>query len=313
MNAPDRRHPPLRIGIVSVRDADYHPNRRLLEAARAAGHTGVLIHPYRRWPVTRNGRSLLTGHQSDQDVDVVLPRQGAEISDACLALLRQFQNQGVPLVNGAAAVAVARNKYYTLQTLTAAGLPCPATALVNDGAGFPRAVDHVGGYPVVVKPVSGRQGDGVMLITNADDIRQRALPSLDRRRGMMVQRYLPPDGRQDIRALVIGGRLACAVQLTPQKDDFRANVHLGSQVRATVLSHELGQIAVQSATAIGLDVAGVDLLVDADNRPLVVEVNYAPGFRGLERATGLDIAGRIIDHAAHCMDSRPVSHAVARD
>lgn len=287
----------LRIGIITVRDNRYHPNRRLLEAARMAGHLATLIHPYRLWPTTEAGRLGLTGRRLTNLPQVVLPRQGAQIGDACLALIRQFQCNGIPLVNDADAVAIARNKFLTQQVLTAAGLPCPDTIFVNQSEGLFHAVDRLNGFPVVVKPVSQRQGNGVLLIRNLDDAHKRALPVLDRRWGLLVQRYLPPDKRRDIRALVIDGLLFCAATLVPSGNDFRANFHLGANLQATTLGEEMAQIAVGATAAVGCDVAGVDLMIDHQEQPHIVEVNYSPGFRGMEAATGLDIASRIIDLA----------------
>jgi len=287
----------LTIGIITVRDDAYHPNRRLLESARRGGHGASLIHPYRVWPVTADGRLGVIGELEPPSFDVVLPRQGAQISDTCLALVRQFARMGVPLVNDAAAVAAARNKFLPLQVLTTAGLPCPDTVFVNDAAGIFQAVDQLGGYPVVVKATSERQGTGVLRIADADDARRRVLTVLDRRQGLIVQRYLPPDGRRDIRALIIGGEVVCAARLKPPVNDFRANFHLGRDIRAVDLSPEIGQIALAAAAAVGCRVAGVDLMIDGGGRPVIVEVNYAPGFKGLEAATGLDIADRIIRFA----------------
>ncbi len=288
----------IRIGIITIQEPGYHPNCRLLEAARKAGHQGMLIHPYHLWPITALGRLEVTGAHFAPLPHVVLPRQGAQIGDSCLALIHQFQLMGMPLVNDHQAVSIARNKFLTQQVLTAAGLPCPDTVFVNDEAGFFRAVDQLGGYPVVAKQTSARQGDGVLRIMDASDGRQRALPALDRRRGLIVQRYLPPEQRRDIRALVIGGEVVCAAALIPSAGEFRANFHLGSTIEATALSEELGPIAVGAATVVGCDVAGVDMIVDKDDRPFIVEVNYSPGFKGLEAATGLDIAGLIIQFAA---------------
>lgn len=284
----------LRMGIITVRDSDYHPNRRLLEAARQAGHQGMLIHPYRLWPTTVKSKLGLNGENDDPLPQVVIPRQGAQIGDACLALIRQFQLMGITLVNDADAVTIARNKFLTQQVLTAGGLPCPDTFFVNETPGFFHAVERLGSYPVVAKQVSQRQGEGVMRLINEDDARQRALPVMDRRWGLMVQRYLPPEKRWDLRALVIDGELVGAAALVPARGDFRANFHLGSDIQPATLSAELEQIAVGAAVAVGCDVAGVDIMVDVDNRPYIVEVNYSPGFRGMEAATGLDIAGRIV-------------------
>jgi len=287
----------VRIGIITVRDPAYHPNRRLLEAARKAGHEAVLIHPYRLWPTTVNGQLGLSGENAAPLPHVVLPRQGAQIGDACLALVGQFQRMGVTLINDFNAVATARNKFLTQQVLTAAGLPCPDTVFVNEAAGIFQAVDHLGGFPLVVKPVSARQGTGVLRIESAADARRRVLDGLNRQQGLMIQRYLPPEKRRDIRALVVGGELVCAAVLVPPPGEFRANFHLGGDIRPTVLPIDLEHIAAAAAAAVGCTVAGVDMMVDGDGRPLIVEVNYSPGFNGMEAASGLDIAGRIIAFA----------------
>ena len=284
----------IRIGIITVRDNAYHPNHRLLEAAEKAGCQGMLVHPYRMWPAAKNGRLGLIGESADRLPQVVLPRQGAEIGDTCLALIHQFQRMNIPLVNDHQAVSTTRNKFLTQQVLCAAGLNCPATVFVNEVSGFQPAVDHLGGYPVVAKPVNARQGEGVMLIKNADDADRRVLAGLDRQRGVMVQRYIAPDRRRDIRVMVIGGEAVCAASLTPQQGEFRANFHLGGNIRSIDLSADLAELAVAATTAVGCDVAGVDMMAEGAGRPLILEVNYSPGFRGMETASGLDIAGRII-------------------
>jgi len=285
----------IRIGIITVRERTYHPNRRLLEAAGRAGCQAMLIHPYHLWPTIEGNALGLIGEHADRLLQVVLPRQGAEIGDTCLALIRHFQHMGIALINDHRAVSIARNKFLTLQTLCAAGLPCPATVFVNDTLGFQPAVDHLGGYPVVVKPVNARQGEGVMLVKDESDANGRVLPTLNRQQGLMVQRYMVPDGRRDIRVLVVGGESVCAACLTPKKGEFRANFHLGGDIRAMDLSADLEKPAVAAAAAVGCDVAGVDMMVGKDGLPQIIEVNYSPGFRGMEAASGLDIAGRIID------------------
>lgn len=287
----------MQIGIITVQKPDYHPNRRLMEAARRAGHRATLLHPYRLWPVIQDGQLDLIGENTAALPQVVLPRQGAQIGDACLALIRQIQRLGTVLVNGPEAIAIARNKFLTQQTLTSAGLRCPDSVFINDAAGFFQAVERLGGYPVVAKRVSGRQGEGVLRIMNRQDARQRAMSTLDRRSGLIVQHYLPPERRRDLRALVVGGQLVCAAELFPPTDEFRANFHLGGDIRSTTLAEDLERTALGAAAATGCDVAGIDMMVDHDDRPTIVEVNYSPGFKGLEAATGLDIADRIVRFA----------------
>ncbi|GAI93448.1 unnamed protein product, partial [marine sediment metagenome] len=108
-----------------------------------------------------------------------------------------------------------------------------------------------------------------------------------------------PAGRQDIRVLVIGGKVAGAMELRPKEGDFRANYHLSRESRPRDLTSELEGIALKAAAAVGLEIAGVDLIVDQNDRVNVIEVNYSPGFKGLEAATGLDIAGLIVDYVAN--------------
>jgi len=294
----------IRIGIVTVRDQNYHPNRRLLDAVQAYGHRGLLIHPYRLWPACQAGRLTVT---AEKDVDlphVILPRQGAEIGDTCLALLHQFQLMGVLLVNGLGAVMTARNKFLTQQTLSAAGLPCPDAVFVNDASGLPHAVERLGGYPVVVKSVSGRQGAGVRRIADAGAMARQTVSLLTPQHGLVVQRYVSTQNRRDVRVLIIGGELVCAAALTPAVAEFRANFHLGGQIRTATLDADTEQIAVAAAAAIGCDIAGVDIMIDGSGQPYIVEVNYSPGFKGLEAASGLDIAKRMIRFAMDCHERK---------
>jgi ribosomal protein S6--L-glutamate ligase len=113
-----------------------------------------------------------------------------------------------------------------------------------------------------------------------------------------VQRFIPPTGRQDIRVLVVGRNIVGAMELHPKKGDFRANYHLSKESRPRDLTPELTRIALKASNAVGLEIAGVDLIVDINGRVSVIEVNYSPGFKGLEAATGLDIAGRIVGYVA---------------
>jgi len=155
-----------------------------------------------------------------------------------------------------------------------------------------------GSYPIVVKEVNGRQGSGVFLAKDDTELSRIVTERLQKTRGLLLQEFLPADGRRDIRALVIGNEISGAMCLLPDADEFRANYHLGATGKAWTLTDKAAAIAVAASRAVGLEIAGVDLVIDAEDRVCVLEVNYAPGFRGLEKATGRDIAGEIVDHAA---------------
>ena len=286
----------MNIGIITVRDRDYHPNRRFSEAASEQGHRITLVHPYRVWPVLKGGEPSLVGEQDMEPLDVVLPRQGATIGDSCLALIRHFSLKGIPLVNDLDSIRLAKNKFLTLQALSAPRIPVPETVFINSPEGFKEATERLGGYPVVAKQVSGRQGEGIVLVETNDDAESVTRDHLDRRKGLLVQRFIPPAGRQDIRVLVVGGKNIGAMELRPREGDFRANFHLSKESRLKDLSPEQEKIALNAASAVGLEIAGVDLIVDKKDRVSVIEVNYSPGFNGLEAATGLDIAGRIVKY-----------------
>jgi len=289
------------VGIITVRDMQYHPNRRLMEAAAVRGHTVIRIHPYRRWPGFRNqGESALFQDGEEKLPDAVLPRQGADVGPSCLALIRQFQLLNIPVINDFEAVRISRHQLYTLQALSAAGIPFPDSIFINSADGFSQAVKNLGGYPVVVKQVSRRQGSGVSKVDSAAMARAIIVDHLEKpqkeRQGLVIQRYLPPSGRQDIRVLIVGRRVVGAQALTPMTGDFRANFHLGGRSRLFEMTPEVEGLSIRAAGAVGLDIAGVDLMVEKGGVPQVGEVNYAPGFNGLEAATSRDIAGEIIDY-----------------
>lgn len=289
----------MNIGIITVRGHDYHPNRRLGEAAAEQGHQITLVHPYRVWPGLEDGEPSLIGLPRMESLDVVLPRQGATVGDSCLALIRHFSLMGIPVVNDLNSIRLTKNKFLTLQALAMARIPVPHSLFVNSPEGFQEALARLREYPVVAKQVSGRQGEGVILVETKSNVQSVTRKHLDRRKGLLVQRFIPPAGRQDIRVLVVGGKVAGAMELRPKEGDFRANYHLSRESRPRDLTSELEGIALKAAAAVGLEIAGVDLIVDQNDRVNVIEVNYSPGFKGLEAATGLDIAGLIVDYVAN--------------
>lgn len=296
----------MNIGIITVRDHEYHPNRRLIEAAAEQGHRAMLIHPYRVWPCLDKGKPFLLGPPGIKQVDVILPRQGATVGDSCLALIRQFSLMGIPVVNDLHSIRLAKNQFLTLMALSETGINVPDTVFVNSVQGFKDALVRLGGFPVVVKQASNRQGQGVALIESEHSAHGVIHDDLDEREGLLVQRFIHPKGRQDIRVLVIGGKIAGAIELWPKEGDFRANIHLGGKTQPKDLTHELEDIALKATDAIGLDIAGVDLILDQNGQISVIELNYSPGFRGMEAATGIDIAGRIVHYLTDTYGKRKV-------
>lgn len=290
----------MHLGIITVRDRTFHPTRRLIEAAGEKGHHVTLIHPYRLWPVIADNALRITAATDQAPFDVILPRQGAQIGWSSRVLINQLRSMGIPLVNDLDAIRLTSNQFLTLQALAQAGVPVPDTLFINAPDGLDEMPGFLTEHPVVVKQINGHQGSGVVLAQSRTELMHLVNTQMDKTQGLLLQQYLAPAGRQDIRILLIGGKVAGAMRLTPPEGDFRANYHLGARSRAHDLSDAVAQIAVAAAEAVGLDIAGVDLIIDAEERVFVIEVNYSPGFKGLEAATGLDIAGLIIDYAVGC-------------
>ena len=288
----------MNIGILSVRDGSYHPNRRLMEAASRAGHSISLIHTRDCLSVTGSGLNRLEIRGMDLP-DVLLPRIGATINDYAMGVVRQFELSGVSLVNGFQSILVARNKFLTLQTLACHGVNVPHTFLVVNFQGFERAVEALGGYPVVAKLPVGRQGTGLLLVDSPVTAAFAINNLQEVSKGMLVQEYMPPGRRREIRAFVVGDRVVGAMELSPVPGDFRSNIHLKGQGRRVTLDRDLGDLALRSVSAVGLEIAGADIMIGEDGAPKVVEVNYSPGFRGLERVTKLDIAAEIVRYLEH--------------
>ncbi len=288
----------MNIGIMTVNDISFHPTRRLTQAAEKKGYTTILINPYKMLSGIEQGRFQYFIKDLSQMPDVVLPRQGSPMGEYGLALLRQFMHLGIPLVNGLDGITIARNQYITLQTLAAAGLPVPDTFFITAEAGFHRAVECLSGYPVVVKQMDGMGGEGVDLVNKEDDIQDLCEKRLKGKKGLVVQRLISPDHRKDLRILVVGNQVAGAMALTPKKGEFRSNFHMDGKARSIALSPQWEDMAIEAARACHLEIAGVDLIVTADGTPYIMEVNYSPGFRGLEGVTGIDIAEKIINYIA---------------
>jgi len=286
----------MNIGIITAEGYDYPPTKRLAEAAAEKGHRIIVVDPIYVWPVLVNGSPGLEGELDISMLDVVLPRQGATVNDSSLKLVPHLHRMGIPLVNNLDAIRLAKDQFLTLQALSAVQLPIPDTGFINSIEGFHLVLDRLGGYPVVLKQASGRVGEGVFLVKTEHQARLILHNNLETGKGMLVQRFIPPENRLNIRVLVIGGKIAGAMKLKPKPGDFRSNFHLTQKSWPVELLPEWEEIALKAADALGLEIAGVDLVVDEKEKVRVIEVNYSPGFSGLEAATGLDIAGRIIDY-----------------
>jgi len=284
----------MHIGILTARSPMYHPNRRLIEAGSRLGQRVTPIHPKNCLSGLGSGEFRLGAPFSKNQPEVLLPRIGATINDYALTLVRHFELSGSRVFNGFQSILLTRNKFLALQTLANQGIPVPGSHFVSNITNFKRVVEKLGGYPVVAKTPKGRQGKGVILVESSLTAKfiMDNMPVRDQ--GLLVQEFISPPGREDIRAFVLGGKVIGAMALKPKAGDFRSNVHQKSSAKGITLNKKLTELAIESSRALGLEISGTDIIVDSNGTPRVIEVNYSPGFRGFEATTGLDIATAII-------------------
>jgi ribosomal protein S6--L-glutamate ligase len=286
----------VRLALLS-RNPRLYSTSRLVEVATRRGHHIDVIDPIGCvLVISRGSHKMFHRGVEVRGYDVVIPRIGASITDYGLAVLAHFERHGVPSVNSAQAIARSRDKLRALQSLSAHDINIPRTAMARDPEAIRAAVDAVGGTPVIIKLLQGTQGVGVMIADSA----QAVASTLDTLWGLgqniILQEFIAASKGRDLRALVVGGELAGAMRRTARDGEFRANLHRGGGAHAVQLDAEATRVAVAAARELGLDVAGVDIL-EADDGPRVIEVNSSPGLRGIEAATGLDVAARILEHA----------------
>jgi ribosomal protein S6--L-glutamate ligase len=306
---PARRPAARQALLILSRNPKLYTTRRLVAAARARALRPRVLDTLRCDLLLERDRPRLfhCGVEVEPGaVRVVIPRIGASITGYGLSVLNQFDLMGVPVLNSARAIARSRDKLRALQLLAKAGLAIPRTALCRYRDEVPAAVELVGGLPCIIKLVRGAQGVGVMIASTMAEVTGLLDTLWTLGQEILIQELVKESRGRDVRALVIGDQVVAAMRRTARAGEFRSNIHRGAAASRIDLSADYERAAIQAARVVGLEVAGVDLL-EARDGPMIMEVNSSPGFEGLERATGLDIAARYIDHAAAFADSSRVA------
>lgn len=280
--------------VVLSREPGLYSTRRLAEASEARGHTvRVVDHLKCNLEIARRSPKVWYKGAYLEDVDAVIPRVGASVTFYGTAVVRQFEMMGVFTAVESQALVRSRDKLRSLQVLARAGVGLPKTIFTNFSRDVEHVVDSVGGAPVILKLLEGTQGLGVVLAEskNAAGSVMEAFNGLEAR--VIVQQFIKEAGGADIRAFVVDGEVVGAMRRQGKEGEFRSNLHRGGSATVIELSDDERETAVTSAKAMGLGVAGVDMLQGADG-PLVLEVNSSPGLEGIERATGTDIAAKVL-------------------
>ena len=284
----------MRIAILS-RNPRLYSTRRLVEAARERGHDCRVLNTLKCYmDIASHRPSVHYKGQELEPFDAVVPRIGASVTFYGAAVVRQFEMMGAYSVNESVAITRSRDKLRSLQILARAGIGLPLTGFAHSPDDIYDLIKLVNGPPLVVKLLQGTQGKGVVLAET-----QKAAEALvDAFKGLqanfLVQEYIKEAGGADLRCFVIGERVVAAMKRQALEGEFRSNLHRGGSATLVRLTPEERSTAVRAARRMGLNVAGVDLL-RSNHGPLVMEVNSSPGLEGIERASGKNIAGLIIE------------------
>ena len=285
----------MRIAILSA-NPNLYSTQRLLEAASQRGHEGIIVNHLNCQVMIEGGKpSVLYEGQELDSLDAIVPRIGASVTDYGCAVVRQFEMMNVFTTGKSQAIMRSRNKLRSLQVLSKAGVGLPKTMFANHpkNGDITQLIKLVGGPPVVIKLLEGTQGIGVVLAETTKAAKSTIEAFYGLKKNVLVQEFIAESKGSDIRAFVIGGRVVGAIKRQGLDGDFRSNIHRGGNAVTVQLTPHEEQTAIAAARALGLKVAGVDML-PSDRGPLVLEVNSSPGLEGIETATGVDIASQII-------------------
>ncbi len=294
----------MRIVILS-RQPSLYSTRVLLEAGQSRGHdVDVLDTLQFDIRVSRRKAELFYQGEPVGPVDAVIPRIGASITSFGLAVVRQFEMMGVYCLNESQAIARSRDKLRSLQLLSRHDIGLPPTIYTRQAEHIPACVEQVEGPPVVVKLLQGTQGIGVVLAESqmAASSVIEAFHGLEQE--ILIQKFIREANGSDIRALVVGNKVVAAMKRKALAGEFRSNIHRGGTAKKVRLDPEYRRTAVAAARILGLTVAGVDLL-ESDEGPMVMEVNSSPGLEGIQKTTGVDVAGAIIEHIERQVNWQP--------
>ncbi|MCH8557264.1 MAG: 30S ribosomal protein S6--L-glutamate ligase [Balneolia bacterium] len=285
----------MKIAVLS-RNQNLYSTKRLIEAGEQRGHDmRVLDHLKCYVSIEKSNPEIHYEGKKVEQIDAIIPRIGASVTFYGCAIVRQFEMMGVMSASESQAIVRSRDKLRSLQILSRAGVDMPKTGFARLPKDKADIIEMVGGTPVVIKLLEGTQGIGVVLA----ETKKAAESVLDAFYGLktniLIQEFIRESRGSDIRAFIVDGKVVGAMKRTGKEGDFRSNLHRGGSAESIKLSAAERRTAIKAAKALGLAIAGVDML-QSDRGPLVMEVNSSPGLQGIEQSTGIDIASKIIKY-----------------
>ncbi len=282
--------------VILSRNTKLYSTRRLVEAGESRGHEMLVLDHQKCVLVIEKERPTIYYEGKEvTGVDAVIPRIGASVTFYGSAVVRQFEMMKIFTAVESQALVRSRDKLRSLQLLARAGIGMPKTAFASNPKGIDNLISQVGGAPVVIKLLEGTQGIGVILAETHQSAKSMIEAFMDLNANILVQEFIKEAKAADIRVFVVDGQVVGAMKRQGVEGEFRSNLHRGGTATVIKLSAEEKATAIKSAKKLGLAIAGVDMLQSARG-PLVMEVNSSPGLEGIEAATQLDIAGKIIEY-----------------
>jgi ribosomal protein S6--L-glutamate ligase len=285
----------MNILILSRGFANYS-TKRLKEEALARGHKVQVIDYSKCYITVERGNPVVRYKGKElRDIDVIIPRISSRLTKYGSSIVRQFEMQNVFTTTSSIAIVRARDKLRSLQLLSKAGVGIPKTVFVRETADFDDVLEQVGGAPVIIKVASGTHGNGVVLAETPKAALAVMQAFYVEGVNFLVQEFVAESAGVDIRTLVVNGKVVTSMLRQSLDDDFRSNLHQGGKGIAVKLTAEERRTAQKAAKAMGLSIAGVDMM-RSSHGPLVLEVNASPGF-AIEKVTDKNVAKSIIDYA----------------
>ncbi|MFN4144479.1 MAG: 30S ribosomal protein S6--L-glutamate ligase [Runella sp.] len=283
----------MKIAILSTNPKLYS-TRRLVEAVRHRGHEAIVINHLQCHVLIEEEKPvILYKNKPLEGIDAVIPRIGASATDYGCSVVRQFEMMRVFTTVKSQAIMRSRNKLRSLQILSKAGVQIPKTVFANQTKDIEKLIKLVGGTPVIIKLLEGTQGVGVVLAESIQAAKSTIEAFYGLKTNVLIQEYIAEAKGADIRAFVVGNKVIAAMKRQGQPSEFRSNLHRGGQAESIKLTIEQEKAALQAAKALGVRVAGVDMIL-SKRGPMIMEVNSSPGLEGIEKVTGINIADFII-------------------
>lgn len=302
----------IRIGVVTAwPDDDWH-SARLLEACARRAEAAAIDPSALAARIDGGEVSVLAGSTPAAGFDAFLLVRGlgrAGDPDVQFEIYRALEGAGALVVNRLDPLLAAQDKFRTSWLLARAGVPTPRAAVAQSAAAAEVALATMG--ECVAKPVAGSLGDGIERLQPDRAGRATASGRVVRDGALYLQSYVPHPGR-DMRVFVVGGRARAGISRHAPPGEWRTNVATGARAEPLLVGGTLAAVAEAAAATLGLDYAGVDLVMGPEG-PVVLEVNGNPSWQGILEATGLDMAEVITEHVlGRALRRRKASDRIVR-